>query len=42
MKALRSMLRAGIALVRDGEPAFRAEADPFGVGPFGLNLRGRG
>jgi len=42
MRALRSMLRAGIALVRDGEPAFRAEPDPFGAGEFGLERRGNG
>jgi hypothetical protein len=42
MKALRSMLHAGIALVRGGEPAFRAESDPFGAGAFGLELRGKG
>ncbi|WP_435018760.1 hypothetical protein TA3x_000745 [Tundrisphaera sp. TA3] len=40
--ALRAMLRAGIALVRDGEPAFSRVADPFGAGPFGLERRGRG
>ncbi len=42
MKALRAMLRAGIALVRDGEAAFRAVSDPFGTGPFGLERRGKG
>ncbi|MDR3623199.1 MAG: hypothetical protein P4L85_27850 [Paludisphaera borealis] len=42
MRALRSMLRAGVALIRDGEPAFRAEPDPFGAGPFGLERRGDG
>ncbi len=42
MKALRSMLHAGLILVRDGEPAFRAELDPFGAGPFGLERRERG
>ena len=31
---LRAMLHAGIVLVRDGEPAFRAVPDPFGSGPF--------
>ena len=36
------MLRAGIVLVRDGEPAFRAVSDPFGTGPFGLERRGKG
>lgn len=42
MRALRSMLHAGLVLVRDGEPAFRAESDPFGAGPFGLERRGKG
>jgi hypothetical protein len=42
MCALRSMLRAGILLVRGGEPAFRAEPDPFGSGPFRLDRRGKG
>lgn len=42
MLALRVMLRAGLALVRAGEPAFRAVADPFGSGPFGLERRGNG
>ena len=28
MQALRSMLRAGVALIREGEPAFRAQSDP--------------
>lgn len=42
MTSLRSMLRAGIALVRDGEAAFRAVSDPFGTGPFGLERRGKG
>ncbi len=42
MRALRSMLRAGQALVRDGQPAYRAVADPFGSGPFGLERRGKG
>ncbi|MDG3002329.1 hypothetical protein [Paludisphaera mucosa] len=36
---LRVMLRAGFALVRDGEDAFRALRDPFGDGPFGLERR---
>jgi hypothetical protein len=36
MLALRAMLRAGLALTRDGEPAFLMVADPFGTGPFGL------
>jgi hypothetical protein len=42
MRALRSMLRAGLALVRAGEPAFRDVPDPFGSGPFGLVRRGQG
>jgi hypothetical protein len=42
MRALRAMLRAGLALVREGEPAFRAVADPFGDGPFDLERRGKG
>jgi len=42
MKALRAMLRAGLALVRDGEAAFLAVIDPFGTGPFGLERRGDG
>lgn len=42
MRALRSMLCAGLILVRDGEPAFRAESDPFGTGAFGLERRGKG
>jgi len=42
MRALRSMLRAGLALVRDGETAYRAVSDPFGSGPFGLERRGKG
>ncbi len=41
MRALRSMLHAGIALVREGEAAFRAESDPFGTGAFGLERRGK-
>ncbi len=36
------MVRAGLALVRAGEAAFRAVADPFGDGPFGLERRGKG
>ena len=36
------MLRAAVVLVRDGEPAFRAESDPFGTGAFGLERRGKG
>ena len=42
MRALRAMLRAALALVRDGEPAFRAVVDPFGDGPFGLECHGKG
>ena len=42
MRALRSMLHAGVALVREGEPAFRAKSDPFGTGAFGLERRGKG
>ncbi|GAC1449881.1 MAG: hypothetical protein NVSMB9_33970 [Isosphaeraceae bacterium] len=42
MRALRSMLHAGLVLIRDGEPAFRAEPDPFGTGAFGLERRGKG
>lgn len=37
-----AMLRAGLVLVRDGEPAFRALRDPFGDGPFGLESREAG
>lgn len=42
MRAVRTMFRAGLALIRGGEPAFRAVADPFGSGPFGLERRGKG
>ena len=42
MLALRAMLRAGVALIRDGELAFRMVKDPFGTGPFGLDRVGRG
>ena len=42
MRALRAMLRAGLVLIRDGELAFRAEADPFGDGAFGLERRKNG
>ncbi len=42
MNALRAMLRAGLALTRDGEPAFRRVRDPFGPSPFGLERRGNG
>jgi hypothetical protein len=42
MLAFRAMLHAGIALVGSGEAAFRAVADPFGTGPFGLDRLGRG
>jgi len=41
MRALRSTLFAGIALVREGETAFRAEPVPFGIGAFGLERRMR-
>jgi hypothetical protein len=40
MIANRSMLRAGIALVHGGERAFRTIADPYSVGPFGLERHG--
>jgi hypothetical protein len=40
-RTMRAMLRAAIALVRDGEPAFRALADPFGDGPFGIEHCGK-
>lgn len=42
MHALRSMLRAGLAMVRDGDAAFQAQSDPFGSGPFDLERRGKG
>jgi hypothetical protein len=42
MRAVRSILRAGLVLVRDGEPAFRAKSDPFRTGAFGLERRGKG
>jgi hypothetical protein len=42
MRALRSMLHAGLVVVRDGEPAFRVESDPFGAAPFRLERRGKG
>jgi hypothetical protein len=42
MRALRAMLQAGVALIREGEPAFRAEPDVFGTGAFGLERRGKG
>jgi hypothetical protein len=42
VRALRSLVRAGIVLVRDGERAFRTESDPFGSGPFRLERRGKG
>lgn len=42
MRALRSMLRAGLALVTGGEPTFRTVTDPFGNGPFALERRGKG
>lgn len=40
MITLRALARAGLALVRDGEAAFRAVSDPFGAGPFDLERRG--
>jgi hypothetical protein len=42
LRALRSMLQAGVVLIRDGDQAIRAEADPFGPGAFGLERRGKG
>lgn len=36
------MLRAGVLLIRDGEPAFLAPRDPYAAGPFGLERRGEG
>jgi hypothetical protein len=44
MRALRSMMHAGLVLVlvRDGEAAFRAETDPFGTEGFMLERRGEG
>ena len=42
MNALRAMLRAGLALVRGGETAFRTIPDSFGSGPFGLERRVQG
>lgn len=42
VRALRAMLRAGVALIASGEPAFRTVPDPFGSGPFRLEHRGRG
>jgi hypothetical protein len=42
MRAMRAMLRAGLALVRDGESAYHTVADPFGSGPFHLERRGKG
>jgi len=42
MRALRSMLHAGIILYRDGAPAFQLLPDPFGTGPFELERRGKG
>ena len=42
MRALRSMLHAGLVLVRDGEIAFHAESDPFRNGGFALERRGNG
>jgi hypothetical protein len=42
MHATRSMLHAGLSLVREGETAFRVESDPFGTGAFSLERRGKG
>jgi hypothetical protein len=42
VRAFRAMASAGVILVRDGEPAFRAERDPFGEGPFHLDQHGAG
>ncbi len=42
MRALRSMLHAGLVLVRDGELAFRAVSDPFGPGGFTLEFQRKG
>jgi hypothetical protein len=42
MLALRAMLKAGLALTRNGEPAFRLVTDPFSDGPFGLERIGDG
>jgi len=42
MRALRAMLRAGLALVQNGEPGFRAVIDPYSNGPFGLERSGKG
>jgi hypothetical protein len=42
MTALRSMARAGLALVRGGEAAFATVDDPFGDGPHGLKRSGKG
>jgi len=41
MHAIRTMLFAGLALIRDGEAAFRAISDPFGTGAFGLERGGK-
>ncbi len=42
MRAYRAMVHAGLILVRDGQPAFQAERDPFGTGEFQLERRGQG
>ena len=42
MIATRALAHAGLALVRDGEDAARAIADPYGVGGFTIERRGRG
>ncbi len=41
VRAQRSMLHAGLVLIRDGEPAFRAKRDPFDTGAFGLDRRSK-
>ena len=42
MRALRAMVRAGLVLVREGEPAFLRVPDPFGAGSFALEHNGKG
>jgi hypothetical protein len=42
LRTLRVMVRAGLALVASGEPAFRAISDPSPSAPFGLERRGKG
>ncbi|WP_406693534.1 hypothetical protein V5E97_21110 [Singulisphaera sp. Ch08] len=41
MIALRSLIKAALVLLRQGQPAFRKHLDPFGKGPFGLTRRGQ-